>query len=103
MCVKEVTLWMAVSRYTKRRFLAWSNIDPAQVRVLPNTVGEVYRRRQKPQHLIERHKLQGKRIILTVGRLASTERYKGHDRVIAALPEVLRPLPGGGLSRRRLG
>ncbi len=36
--VGEATLWTAVSRYTRRRLLAWSDVDPARVRVLPNTV-----------------------------------------------------------------
>jgi phosphatidylinositol alpha-1,6-mannosyltransferase len=88
-CVGETTLWLAVSRHTRRRLLAWSNIEPARVRVLPNTLSKAYERAEKPQHLIERYALHGKRVILTVGRLASSERYKGHDRVIAALPEVL--------------
>jgi phosphatidylinositol alpha-1,6-mannosyltransferase len=93
LCVGEATFWMAVSRYTRRRMLAWSNIDPARVRVLPNTLREGYGRSEKPQRLIERYGLEGKRVILTVGRMASTERYKGHDRIIAVLPEVLSHCP----------
>jgi phosphatidylinositol alpha-1,6-mannosyltransferase len=92
-CVGAATLWLAVSRYTRRRLLAWSDIDPARIRVLPNTLSEAYRPSQKPQYLIERYGLQDRRVILTVGRLASGERYKGHDRIIAALPRVLERLP----------
>ena len=33
--------------------------------------------------------LQRKRVLLTVGRMDAREGYKGHDRVIAALPELL--------------
>jgi glycosyltransferase involved in cell wall biosynthesis len=92
-CIGETTLWLAVSRYTRRRLLAWSNVDPARIRVLPNTLSEAYRPSQKPQHLIELYGLQDRQVILTVGRLASGERYKGHDRIIAALPGVLERLP----------
>jgi phosphatidylinositol alpha-1,6-mannosyltransferase len=92
-CIGAATLWLAVSRYTRRRLLAWSNIDPARIRVLPNTLGEAYRPSQKLQHLIELYGLHGRQVILTVGRLASGERYKGHDRIIAALPRVLERLP----------
>ncbi|MDP1908993.1 MAG: glycosyltransferase, partial [Hyphomicrobium sp.] len=34
--------------------------------------------------------LQGKRILLSVGRMSAEERYKGHDRVVAALPALLK-------------
>jgi glycosyltransferase involved in cell wall biosynthesis len=92
-CIGAPTLWLAVSRYTRRRLLAWSNIDPARIRVLPNTLSEAYRPSQKPQHLIELYGLVDRQVILTVGRLASSERYKGHDRIIAAMPHVLERLP----------
>jgi glycosyltransferase involved in cell wall biosynthesis len=48
-------------------------------------------------------------VLLTVSRLASSERYKGHDRVIRALPRVLEQHPetvyvvvGDGDDRSRL-
>src|SRR4029077_10725949 len=33
--------------------------------------------------------LEGKRVLLTVGRMDSRECYKGHDRVIAAIPDLV--------------
>jgi phosphatidylinositol alpha-1,6-mannosyltransferase len=33
--------------------------------------------------------LEGKRVLLTVGRMDSRERYKGHDRVILAIPDLV--------------
>jgi glycosyltransferase involved in cell wall biosynthesis len=53
----------------------------------------IYRPSQKPQHLIGLYALRDKQVILTVGRLASGERYKGHDRIITALPQILKRLP----------
>jgi phosphatidyl-myo-inositol dimannoside synthase len=82
----------SVSRLTRARLLAWSDIDPARARVLPNTISTVAGRRTRPAHLA-RHGLEGARVILTVGRLAPTERYKGHDRIIEALPEVASHVP----------
>ena len=86
--VKEARLVTAVSRHTRSRLLEWSDADPARVRVLPNTIHAIGRRQAKPPALVARHGLEGKRVILTVGRLSPAERYKGHDRVIAALPAV---------------
>jgi len=106
---ERAILVTAVSRYTRRRFLALSRIDPARVRVLPNTVGAEFIPGPKPHSLLKRHGLLSKRILLTVGRLAAAERGKGHDRVLQVLPELLKTDPnlvylvvGDGDDRERL-
>jgi len=99
----------AVSRHTRRRFLSWANIEPWRVRVLPNTVDERFSPGSKPSRLVERYGLAGAKTLLTVSRLAAYERYKGHERVIEALPDVLAAHPeclylivGDGDDRERL-
>jgi len=100
-CPKPVVRWGAeqarmvtvVSRYTKHRFLSWANVRPAQVRVLPNTVSDRYAPGPKPVYLLERYGLRNKRLLLTVSRISLDEQYKGHDRVLAAIPELLRSFP----------
>lgn len=91
--VERADLVTSVSRYTRRRLLEWSNVDPASVRVLPNTLTGGYAARLRRPDLVARWGLEGKKTILTVGRLASGERYKGHDRIIAALPAVAARVP----------
>ena len=107
--VQSAEVVTAVSRYTRHRFLQWSEIAPDRVRVLANTVEARFQPGPKPLALIERHGLAGRRVALTVSRLAASERYKGHDRVIAAMPAVLRRVPdavyliaGDGDDRTRL-
>jgi phosphatidylinositol alpha-1,6-mannosyltransferase len=107
--VETADLVTSVSRYTRRRLLEWVGINPARVKVLPNTVDPRYCPGPKPDHLLERHEAKGKRILLTVSRLAASERYKGHDRVIKALPSVMEAHPdilylivGEGDDRARL-
>jgi glycosyltransferase involved in cell wall biosynthesis len=63
----------------------------------------------KPGYLLERHAAGGKKVLMTVSRLSSLERYKGHDRVIRTLPRVLKQRPdtiylivGDGDDRPRL-
>ena len=90
---ERASLVTSVSRYTRRRLLGWADIDPARVRVLPNTVAPVYTERRRPADLRARLGLVGRRVILTVGRMAASERYKGQDRVIGALPDVVRRVP----------
>ncbi len=87
--LEAATIVTSVSRYTRQRLLAWSDIPPERVRVLPNTFTANFAPRRRNTALAKRLGLGGRRIILTVGRLASSERYKGHDRIIAVLPMVL--------------
>jgi len=87
--VESATIVTSVSRYTRRRLLERVGIDPARVKVLPNTVNPQYHPGPKPGYLLDRHAASGKKVLLTVSRLASSEQYKGHDRVIRLLPRVL--------------
>jgi len=73
----------AVSRYTRRRFLKWCPVPDDCVKVLPNTVNSAF---QVPP---ERIGVKSCLRLLTVGRLAASEAYKGHDRIIKALPELI--------------
>lgn len=94
MAADSAILVTAVSRYTRQRFLSWSDIPPSRVKVLPNTF--TARPASSPSAgavLRTKLSLDGHRIILTVGRLSEAERYKGHDRVIAALPSILARQP----------
>jgi glycosyltransferase involved in cell wall biosynthesis len=79
------------------------------VRVLPNTYRPEFASGAKRDDLAEHYKLCGRRVLLTVSRLAASERYKGHDRVISLLPRVLERNPdvaylvvGDGVDRQRL-
>lgn len=107
--VAHASLVTAVSRHTRARFLGWAPVVPDRVKVLPNTVDARFVPGPKPAALAARLGLRDRRVLLTVGRLAAAERYKGHDRVIGALPELLRRHPdlcyvvvGDGDDRARL-
>ena len=75
--------------------------------LIPNSVdGARFGIREKPRYLVERHGLQGCRVIMTAARLNGAEE-KGYDRVIDALPLVLAEIPhakyvlvGGGEDAR---
>ena len=97
LAVERARLITAVSRYTRKRLLEWANIDPALVRVLPNTILPSWRTRPKPQDqnlqarqdLQARFGLAGKRVILTVSRMSASDAYKGHNRIIGVLSEIV--------------
>jgi phosphatidylinositol alpha-1,6-mannosyltransferase len=107
--VETAALITSVSRHTRRRLLEWAGIDPARVKVLPNTVDARYGPGPKPDHLLKRHAVGARKVLLTVSRLAASERYKGHDRVIRVLPRLVSERPdilylivGDGDDRPRL-
>jgi glycosyltransferase involved in cell wall biosynthesis len=97
---------ISVSALTRERLLAWSGYA-GKTFVLPNAVHlEQYGVRPKPPALIERYHLEGKRVILTVGRMVGAERYKGFDVLMETLPflpdDVVYVIAGGGNDAPRL-
>ena len=107
--VESATIVTAVSRYTRRHLLQRVGIEPARVKVLPNTVDPQYHPGPKPDYLLERHTACGKKVLMTVSRLNSADGYKGHHRVIRTLPRILLQHPdtvylivGDGNGRPRL-
>jgi phosphatidylinositol alpha-1,6-mannosyltransferase len=92
-CVERADLITAVSRITRRRLLDWVSLPSYRVRVLPNTVRDGFIAGPRSKAVAERYGVVGKRILLTVGRLASTERSKGHELVMSLLPDLRRRFP----------
>jgi phosphatidylinositol alpha-1,6-mannosyltransferase len=79
---------VSVSALTRDRFLSWSHFQGATF-VLPNAVrAERYGIRPKDPALVARWGLEGKRVLLTLGRIVAAERYKGFDEVIEVLPQL---------------
>ena len=106
---ERAELVTSVSRHTRRQILTWLRGDPRRVRVLPNTVGESFTMGSRDVALCRRLGIDGSPVLLTVGRLAAAERYKGHDRVIACLaalaarhPRIQYVIAGDGDDRTRL-
>jgi phosphatidylinositol alpha-1,6-mannosyltransferase len=85
---ERADLVLAVSRYTRAQVLSWAAIDPERVAVLPNTVSARFAPGDRGAARL-RFGLGNEKALLTVGRLAASERYKGHDRVIEALPSLI--------------
>jgi phosphatidylinositol alpha-1,6-mannosyltransferase len=108
--LKSVDSFIAVSRYSAERFAAWSKVSKKQFFVLPNCVDfNSFVPQPRDMKLVERYGVRDNKLILTVGRMASQERYKGFDEVIEAMPELRRRFPnlkymivGDGDDRSRL-
>lgn len=86
--LEAADLVLCVSRYTRSRILDWAVIAPERILVVPNTVADTFTPGDGAS-LRASLGLDGKRVLLTVGRMDARERYKGHDLVIAALPALI--------------
>ena len=87
--VEMADLVLSVSRHTRAALLAWADLPPERVVVVPDTVGDRFTPGDGDRRLRAAWGLAGKRVLLTVGRLDARERYKGHERVIAAIPDLV--------------
>lgn len=81
---------VAISQSTKREIVRLG-LNPDRIAVIPPSVDT---QRFHPQidgsQVVTRHRLQGKRVILTVARLVER---KGIDMVIRAMPKVFEAIP----------
>ena len=108
MAAEAADLVLCVSRYTRSAVLNWGAIVPERILVVSNTVRDIFT--PGDGSALRAHLgLQGKRVLLTVARLDSQDRYKGHERVIAVLPrlvaqghDVAYVVVGEGYDRARL-
>lgn len=80
-------LILSVSRYTRAQVLTWADVAPERVVVLPNTFGAGFAPGPSPDR--GRWGVAGRSVLLTVGRMDAREGYKGHEKVICAMPALL--------------
>jgi phosphatidylinositol alpha-1,6-mannosyltransferase len=101
---------IAVSRLSAQRFVSWSSVALERVFVLGNCVDlDHFVPMPRDEKLAARYGLTGRRVIMTLGRLANRERYKGFDEVLDVLPLLIQKIPdirylivGDGDDRSRL-
>lgn len=101
---------MSISAFTLHRFLSFAPYPERRTSIAPNAVHpEEFGLKAPDGQLVDRWRLRGKKVILTLGRMEATERYKGFDEIIDILPDLAARLPelmyvaaGDGSDRMRL-
>lgn len=89
--LRSSELVTAVSRFTRDKLLAWLDRPAERVRLLHNTIDlDRFEPGPPPPSLLRRYGVAGKKVLLTIGRLAAIDAYKGQDRVIRLLAELER-------------
>lgn len=93
-CLKRVKAIWSVSQFTRDRMNDWANLPLSLYTLTPNTIHpERYGMAPKRPDMLLRYGLQGKKVILTLARLDSRERYKGIDEILQVLPDLLQQEP----------
>ena len=107
--LREADRILAVSSFTRQRLIERHLLSPARVEVFPNAVDVSLVAAPAASDPLARLGVFNRQVVLTVGRLAASERYKGHDVILRALPAVLAQRPdvvylivGDGDDRLRL-
>ena len=106
--VRNAAFTIAASAYTARRIVATQGVPAHRVALLPWAVDPGIGS-NGVRHCDASTTIPPRRLLLTVARLASSERYKGVDAVLSAMPRVLEKVPdahylvvGDGDDRARL-
>jgi len=82
---------VAVSRFTAERTQERYQLSSQHIFVLPNGVNpDMFFPQEVPNSYKEKLGIEGKKVILTLARL---QERKGHDKVIEAMPAVLKVIP----------
>jgi glycosyltransferase involved in cell wall biosynthesis len=86
--VRGVDAVASISDITCDRFLNWSCYEGPTF-LVPNAIHlDRYGIRPRNEVLMQRWSLDGKRVLLTLGRIVAAERYKGFDEVVEVLPSL---------------
>lgn len=104
----QIDLIVSISEITLEKMAAWS--ARADTAILPCAVDlKKYEPGPAPAALIAKYRTTGRKVLLTTARLDASERYKGLDETLEAMPKLLEKRPdlvyiiaGGGSDRPRL-
>jgi glycosyltransferase involved in cell wall biosynthesis len=84
-----------ISEITRARMQLWARLPESKYALLPNAIHpERYGMAPRRADLVERFGTAGRKVIMTLARLPSFERYKGIDEVLEVMPGLLRSEPG---------
>lgn len=98
MMLRKCDLILPVSHFTKEKMKTLYGLPEQKFSVLNNCLDPFLERplqKEKNTGRMEKYGLKKESLILlTVSRMADTEQYKGYDKVLQALPELVKDLPG---------
>jgi glycosyltransferase involved in cell wall biosynthesis len=101
--------YIVTSAFSREQVMHRHRLNRTRISTLPCTLDETLVKLEPAKAGVSSGISPGRRIVLTVARMAAWERYKGHDVVLHALPQVVANVPnltyvmvGNGDDRPRL-
>lgn len=96
--LEKADVILSVSDFTKGKILEFNpSVQASKIRIFPNTIDPYFRlptHFDKPRYLMDRYHLDAdQQVLLTVTRLADSEKYKGYDNVISSIPSIKKKVP----------
>lgn len=88
--IKESEELVTNSEFTSQEYKRWGISREKMVKIIPGVDSTAFQPQEKQQSLVEKYNIQGKQVIMTVGRL---DERKGHDMVIRAMARLVKQLP----------
>lgn len=93
MCRAVNRVW-SVSEFTRDRMNVWAALPMTAYTVIPNMIDVgLYGMSPRRSDLLERYRLHGKKVVLTLARLSASERYKGIDELLELFPTLIEQEP----------
>lgn len=101
---------ISISEFTIGKLRRWAPLEPKRTFLLPNAIDlSKYTPGPRSAELASRWSLNGRRVLLTVGRMDAREQAKGFDEILEILPRLAEEFPnivyvavGDGSDRARL-
>lgn len=108
--VSKVDYVISISQITLDKLAFWSRGLRAKQFIIPNAIDfRTFYPVARDKALATRYGLEGRTVLATMGRMVSTERYKGMDEVLQLMPRLKKRIPnvaylliGDGPDRGRL-
>jgi glycosyltransferase involved in cell wall biosynthesis len=108
--LKKVAGIVAISAFTVQRLREWADVQGDRIFLIPNAIDlDAFTPGPANERLRQRLSLGTGPVLLTLGRMAASERAKGFDEVLEILPVLLEDYPtltycaaGDGTDRARL-
>lgn len=94
--LKAARFVITVSNFTKDKLVQENPELKEKIFLLPDFVdeNEFVIKEDKKENLLRKYNLpEGSQIVLTVSRLAASEKYKGYDEIIRVLPKIIKEVP----------
>jgi phosphatidylinositol alpha-1,6-mannosyltransferase len=89
--LRKIDHIISISKFTEKKLKGWLPGLSAKIFILPNGIDlSLYGIAKKPKDLIKKYDADGKTVLMTMGRLSSTERYKGIDEVLTVFSNLIK-------------